>query len=538
MKYIDRIRYNRIVRVLFILTPFVMGLIGYYRYYAETGAITSAPLSALYSAIRLFGFSFDAVAGKERVPAWTYCILEISRYWAAFLTGSALFKIIKPYLEDLLTVIKAHARNSIVLHGSPSITSVMKNHMDGFKVIEQNDSRERFKSRQHVIAFENDSDALQFLQSNYEQFCRSSKKQKPTVYLCVHSPEYQLASDASVKVSCMAENCARQFWEENYIERFGDGCAQNKHTASQRRQKIVLIGFDTYGQSLLTQALLVNVFPKKTPGVEYHIFGCGVDYLNKHPNLSRIVSFEEDAPLHIDYVRFYERSTVFSNRALFAEAERIILCSDSDEENYQLFSQLCRMTALPAKIFIRSKSDQITNGLYLDNVSPRPGDALYRVQFKTFGTDAALYTKNIIINKSLEMHAREIHKNYMNKFGAYAWEKIGTVKQHSNFAAADHFAVKIRQVLRKDCPIDKDASDEYCGAIEKAFANEERKKELLEMEHLRWCRFYYLSGWFYAPEKNEALRLHDCLTDFSALSEETTRNDAFAYEVIKTMKFQ
>ena len=590
MKFVNKIRFSRVFRVFLILTPFVLGFVGYLFYYSKiqgsepifkSKVLTYPILSALYSTIRLFAFSFDASAKEIVFETWARVFLEVARYWAGFLTGSALFKILKPYLEDLLTAIKAHAHNSIVLHGSPSITSVMKDHMDGYAVIEQNSSREKFKSGRHVIAFENDADALQFLQNNYKLISDSSKKQGPTTYLCVHSPELKLENNAAVRVSCMAENCARLFWNQYYVKRFSEGCAQHKETADPNKEatdpnkeatdphrtKIVMIGFDTYGQALLNQALLVNVFPKGTAGIEYHIFGNGEAYLCSHPMLNKILSFDKSESFDRDYLQFHDKQDIYAcYDPIIKDAERIILCDDNDMENYRVFSQLCRMTAGLPDIYIRAKSDQICSGLFNMFIPPndkgnnndktdnndefyinsnaKNGDFLRHVKVRFFGKDEDLYTKDVIINQSLEEHAKAVHAKYMDSASSGRWEDIGTVKQYSNIAAADHSAVKIRQILKKDCVIDKGFFkfdkenknlNEYNQKKDNDFQDAGQKNRLLEMEHTRWCRFYYLLGWSNANDKKEIDRVHNCLTEFSNLMPDTQKNDSFAFDVISTL---
>ena len=44
--------------------------------------------------------------------------------------------------------------------------------------------------------------------------------------------------------------------------------------------------------------------------------------------------------------------------------------------------------------------------------------------------------------------------------------------------------------------------------------------EVLELEHVRWCRYHLLNHWTYAPERNNELHQHNLLVPFSDLSED------------------
>lgn len=528
------------LRILLIIVPFILGFAGYWEYYHTVGRpLTWAFCSVLYSTIRLYAFAIDA----SRDPAvsgitWYYILLEIARFWAAGVTGTALYRVIKPHLEDLLTRLKASRKNSIVLYGSPSVTSILKDSMDDYRVIDQNPSRERFHSNQHLIAFDSDEESLQFLRENQAALVGEPGQKERVIYLCVHSSGLGLTNDSVIKISCMAENCARMFWERHYLNRFGRGCPQSEDQIPKKRSKIIMIGFGEYGEALLNQALQVNVFLRDSPGVEYHIWGDGRDYLLRHPQLSQIVSYDKSCALTEDYLEFHSEEDYASLAEIYKDADRIIIAADSDVANYRVFCILCcRFMQLP-HIYIRLKTDRIMDSVYHAPTRPKLGDALYGVDFTVFGTDEELYTKDIVINEALQRAARQTHSWYAKRYpGVPAWDGIGTVKQRSNIAAADHLSVKIRQFLKRDCSLNAKSHADYKKKFNKDRGIHSYLYAYLEMEHVRWCRFYYLQGWEYADEKDEEKRRHNCLKAFDDLDEALKVLDMDSFLVLYDYEF-
>ena len=63
---------------------------------------------------------------------------------------------------------------------------------------------------------------------------------------------------------------------------------------------------------------------------------------------------------------------------------------------------------------------------------------------------------------------------------------------------------------------------------------------IAELEHIRWCRYYYIHNWKYGLETDTAKRIHNCLIPFAQLSEaeklkdieaiKSKMNDDFALE--------
>ena len=527
---------NPFSRVLIVISLSI-GLVGYGYYYYRapkaTGLVSNV-FYTLYSTIRQYTFSFDADFSRVGQLNLLDVVIMFSLYFAfvlsAFITGFTLYTLLRPFFAGIRTRIMARRANSIALHGSSAIISVLEQNLDGYCVIDGSRGSESLKAKEHIVAFDHDEDALDFLRRNSETMCGEHHKQPAKIYLCIQTPGLGITHDSTVKVSCISENCARLYWEKYYLPRFGRGLPQAADSAHERRSKVVIIGFDKYGQSILYQALSVNVFLTGTPGVEYHVFGDGKAFLRKYPELENVADINSVSKIEKDSIFFYDRESYISSADVISGSDRLIIVSDDDIENYEIFTALCSLyTSLPP-IYVRLKTDIVMETLYCGREETKKGDALYNVEVSVFGTDAELYSKDIIINDSLLERAKAIDGWYRKRYrGTAGWEEIGTTKQLSNISAADHASVKLRQFLGEDIGMTPETLARYKEKLALHKDDAEYMYRFMELEHERWRRFYYLHNWKYDENRNDAERKHNCLKPFDQLPEEIRANDLDSY---------
>ena len=91
------------------------------------------------------------------------------------------------------------------------------------------------------------------------------------------------------------------------------------------------------------------------------------------------------------------------------------------------------------------------------------------------------------------------------------WKELGGFLRGSNIARADH--LWIEKYLQK-----KGVSEET----------------LMELEHVRWCRFHFYNRWKQGGEKKDATKkLHPMLVPFDKLPESEKRKDNVTDPVIR-----
>lgn len=512
---------HRAVKWILFFIPLVLGFIGYCGYYSHSGkALTVSILSSVYSALRLFAFSSDASGTSTQT--WYFWCLEIARYLAVFVMGAAILSILKNHIADLVKSGKSHRKNSIALHGSKAICSLLAENMDGYTVINNTESNEIFKAKEHILAFDRDEDAVKFLDDNYELLHNFGKSK---IYFCTQSLNIGITGSPAVAVSHIPENCARLYWEKYWIKRFDK-------TAGDQNLKIVIIGFGNYGEAILSQALNVNVFFPDEPGIDYHVYGDGERYLLAHPMLDRFISVNGKADKK-DSLFFHGTNEILTDRDIILDADRIIITDDDDSENYKALSVLCKAYASLPPIYIRLKRKDTVSAIY-DPENAEPGDYLYGMNATVFGTEKELYTKDIIINNALYDDAKRINDWYGRTYGCPTpWSRLSAYNRLSSVASADHLSSKLRSVLKKECVIDAGSLAEYRKVFDKDIRNVFSEQEKLsELEHNRWCRFMYFNGWQFGDlpkEEAKKLRLHSDLVPFDTLSEEEKRKDMDPY---------
>ena len=91
------------------------------------------------------------------------------------------------------------------------------------------------------------------------------------------------------------------------------------------------------------------------------------------------------------------------------------------------------------------------------------------------------------------------------------WKKLGGFLRGSNIARADHLWIE-KYLQKKGVP----------------------EEDLMELEHVRWCRFHFYNRWKQGGEKKDAAKkLHPMLVPFDKLPESEKRKDNVTDPVIR-----
>lgn len=331
--------------------------------------------------------------------------------------------------------------------------------------------------------YANYREALQFAQTGCHIFCKSNFQQD-------YIPENITLFD---RYDC----CGRLYWQNNPLK--------------TDEKKIVLYGCDNYGYVLLENGLLTNVF-SPDQNIEYHIIGDGSDFLNYHAKLSKTVCINEKAEFK-DSIFFYsENSKELSD--IITSADRIIICSDKDEDNMEFLQKINKYYPVKGQIHTRL-SNPIQESF-------------------TFGADCEIFTPEIVMRTQLDRIAVAMHEIYLKQTckNEPQWNQLTTFLRSSNIAAAEHIPVKIRILLCDDSI--KEINAELCRKAYSIYleTKEDNSAFYRSVEHARWMRFHYLHNWSYSNIRNNSLRLHPCLMDYNNLTPDEQEKDDYAWELL------
>ena len=317
-------------------------------------------------------------------------------------------------------------------------------------------------------------------------------------------------AESGIACCCMADVAGEQLPPQLQLFNPNEAmsrCYWKEHPLGKNERCVVLIGCGEAGSALLARALLTNVFePGRT--VEYHVFDDTAGFAGLHPQIVRALSGEDGDE---DSLCFHTGSWT-SAHELLERADRIILCTDSDEDNFRICETLKRWYGGRAAIHAHLSEDV-------------PG-------LVAFGERSGSMRPEFVMKDELNRRARMMNGIY-NESSAnpVEWMELSPFLRQSNIAAADHLIVKARFLL------DEELTELTAKDCRRAY---ERFRELYatqadllqKMEHRRWVRFHLMYNWQYGPVRDNPRRRHPLLLPYEQLSGPEQRKDAYAWEML------
>ena len=240
-----------------------------------------------------------------------------------------------------------------------------------------------------------------------------------------------------------------------------------------------------------------------------HLFGDWSIWNSLHDAVSQLSDFIIRLEWH--------KENWTSARSLLADADRIILCADHEQENRDMLRLL--------------RQYYVTQG-YID-VRAIPGlqDAFY------FGTPQMLFTPELVMRQRQNDLAQSLHEMYRSQadYPVPSWSELSDFLKHSNLAAADHLLTKIR-ILLPEMDVHQ-ITPEICAKAAARFnaADSDEKELLRSIEHNRWLLFHALYNWQYAEKRNDAMRLHPLMVNYTTLSPADRQKNDSAWLQLETL---
>lgn len=532
---------NRLLFGIFLVIPFFLGMFGM-RALGE-----GSYLECAYKSVQLYTLEFSVEAYPLNAA------VVIARWMAPLMTVATIITALSSFFESVRIwwKIRMH-KDTVVVHGdSDDIGTLMKNM--GKQGIRSEKPITRLANR-HILMFKEDYDMYRFMNENMEGFLADPKKK---IYLC--SEKISRGSyEQNQLVACnIAENCARGYWKKYPIRKMGE--------------RICIIGFGNYGQRLLTQGILTNVYSLDSR-IEYHVAGDYHEFLTKHYKMDRairIVRVAQDGtqttvgapPVEDigDVVYFYDGDW-YDMLAQVSDFDRVILVYDEDAKNIEILNEV-KTCFINNRYHVKLSDDRLVEMLWRNETSRKTGGG----DVFTFGTNDELYDLDVILNDRLFYQAKMINAYYFAKYHDQRppkeylgepefeadWEGLNTFTRYSNVAAADHIQVKLRileeyLLMQKEAKAGHALSDEEKDEIlakltDEELAdfyttlNDETQHTLWWIEHVRWCRYHFMNNWDYCAKRDNSRHLHHYLVSFDRLPEEIQSLDGEIYRALKVL---
>ncbi|MCL1826813.1 MAG: hypothetical protein FWG20_02115, partial [Candidatus Cloacimonetes bacterium] len=247
---------RKIILYIVTVTPFIIGIIGYYRIYQPKNGYTF--IDACYSALRLYSMNMDIK--MNQVNIW----IEIARFGAFLVVTMIIFKLLHLIGKEFIFIFVGLRKDSCAVYGDSAYNDHLVKDL-GYKAIAHKTPIVK-NAQNHIINFGNDFDNLLFYENNKRFFDRKN------VYIHMDILEREHLEKNNVTLFNTSENVARLFWQKHLI-------TQNK--------TICIIGFEALGQYILHFGLLFNIFSTEQK-VVYHIWGDFEKYESLHTELGKI----------------------------------------------------------------------------------------------------------------------------------------------------------------------------------------------------------------------------------------------------------
>lgn len=520
---------KRIIAVALIAVPFVLGFIGFADLYEDIG-------SRFYHTMALYAFSFDAE--EEYLQAHMY--LQIARLVAGAATFGIVIAIANNFWTTFSDFIQIKVFKAVVVHGEGDRTDRV---IEGFKengarAINCN-SKICFTGKNQVLAFDTDADALRYVETNFHDFFPkgSERGSKNNIVLCSNMYSNSECKREYFSIYNPAETCARLYWSEHWIDRdrlFG-------HLDKPPYKSVAIVGFDHFGEQILNQAFIMNVTDRQLElteddrkfvgeqwdqiramqGIDYYVVGSdGADYCAMHPMLSEFLNINGVDYGHKDSLTFYASLSDMGIRMLDS-IDLIIIALDDPEECLEMMNKIV-CAGLTDDIHIHCANEDILYSLYQTVTKG--------LTIIPFGMNHILYSRENVLHEQMEESAKNMNFNYVKstighpigkeqekKLRDESWNKLTYFQKLSNFASCDHNAIK--EGLLKQYPFNESADTETANI-------------LMEIEHTRWERFYWLHNWEYNEQRNDVKHQHPCLVPFCSLSQKDRLKDYDMYREI------
>lgn len=458
---------RRVGKLLFFLLPLILGMLGLW-------IIDGEPVQdALFSCVSMYVLNYGDTPPN--------LLAELARWLSPLTTASGILMALRAVRDRFHSLERFLVGDGVAVYGPEAEQAQLLERL-GRRGIKGTD--EVLLARQYILlGADEDSFTL----------CRKILQEKPMADVFLRCADLRPQSVTSPRLHLFSpeETAARLFWKEQCLY---SASAERGHHLS-----VVLLGDGVLAENLLYYGLLDNIFdPKQT--IEYHIFGGGARFAAVHTQLDQMGS---------DSVTVHEKPW-WDSLDLVSTACLVLLLP---QENQTAMAQDLLLAAPDLKVVAFGSDPAL---VLLDKAG----------KLEVFPwLDRALSPEHIL-QDDLFMQAKRINLRYAHIYNGVEetgqnreaeWDKLDAFTRYSNVSCADYHDIRLEMLKLMGLPPDADRLPPG-------------KMELLaELEHIRWCRYHYLSNWRRGTnengQKDPAARLHPDLIPYGELTEAAREKD-------------
>ncbi len=417
---------------------------------------------AAYYAIRLYGLNTDVSEINS--------LIEFARWTAPIVTATALLLIFKNLLQACKNRIRAFRKDSCSVYGEGEDAELMLKNLGSSGI--RGNLEKPVHSKHHILMLDDYEKVIEFFNRERKLFVEESdvgdgfSERRCMLHVRVKDISGMAVQNNHMTAFSMEENCSMLYW---------------KKYGAKQSEKIALIGDAPLCDALLKQGFLVNILSLNQK-IAYHVWEPEGRFEKLHLRTKEMVEMTGD--ILNTYISDWR-----DELDIIGTMDRVILCGDMNGNLVNASILLDMVPNVDIHMYAR-QAESIKSFLNSDRV-------------ECFGREEELLTREVIIKESLTHTAKQIHKHYSSKYqGLPSWEGLSTFQRQSNMAAAGYFDV-IRRLENEGVDLET----------------------LTELEHIRWCRFYYMYNWKYGSVKDWSCRTHPSLIPFNELSREEKDKD-------------
>ena len=417
---------------------------------------------AAYYAIRLYGLNTDVSEINS--------LIEFARWAAPIVTASAILLIFKNLLVAGKNRIRAFREDSCSVYGEGEDVELMLKNLGNSGI--RGNLEKPVPSKHHILMLDDYERVMEFFNRERKLFVQDcdqgdgSSKRHGMLHARVKDISGMAVQHDHMTAFSMEENCSMLYW---------------KKYGAKQGEKIAIIGDTVLCDALLEQGFLVNIL-SLNQNIAYHVWEPESRFEKLHLRTKEMIEMTGDS-LNT-YISDWKDEI-----ELIGTMDRVILCGNISSNLVNASILLDMVPNVNIHMYAR-QAESIKSFLNSERVS-------------CFGREEELLTREVIIKASLTQTAKQIHKHYSSKYqGLPSWEGLSTFQRRSNMAAASYFSV-IRKLNEEGVDLET----------------------LTELEHIRWCRFYYMYNWQYGAVKDWNCRTHPSLIPFHELSREEKDKD-------------